>query len=102
MKNVTWTKTKAASWKIMKAALLAAVALVSGCLIIAYAGETIVAIGLWLLNLAVMIAIGMAVGSLAYTIGTKLYDLAMEKVHVRNVANVIYPWGKLHHDLASE
>ena len=68
---------------------LVAVAIVSGCLIVAYLGETIVAIGLWLLHMAVVLAIGFAIGSICYTVASKLSDMLMEKVHVRNVANVL-------------
>jgi hypothetical protein len=103
MKKI-WTKTadaRAASLKVMKAALLVAVAIISGCLIVAYLGETIIAVGLWLLHLAVVIAIGFAIGSIAYTLAAKLSDMLMEKVHVRNVANVIYPWGCLDDHLES-
>jgi hypothetical protein len=95
MKNI-WKKTadaRAASLRVMKAALLVAVAIISGCLIVAYIGETIIAVGLWLLHLAVVIAIGFAIGSICYTVASKVSDMLMEKAHVRNVANVLYPWG---------
>ena len=90
---------RTASLRVMKAALLVAVAIISGCLIVAYLGETIIAVGLWLLNLAVMMALGLAIGSICYTLVSRVYDKLMEQTHVRNVANVIYPWGKLHPDL---
>jgi len=91
-----WDKTTNAreiALKTMKACLLVAVAIISGCLIVAYLGETIVAVGLWLLHMAVVLAIGFAIGSICYTVASKLTDMLMEKVHVRNVANVLYPWG---------
>jgi hypothetical protein len=97
-----WNKTtnaRAVALKTMKACLLVAVAIISGCLIVAYLGETIIAVGLWLLHMAVVIAIGFAIGTLCYTVASKVSDMLLEKVHVRKVANVLYPWGKLHPDL---
>ena len=62
-----WNKTTNAreiALKTMKACLLVAVAIISGCLIVAYLGETIIAVGLWLLHMAVVLAIGFAIGSI--------------------------------------
>lgn len=86
---------RAASLRIMKAALLIAVAIVSGCLIIAYAGETIIGLGLWLLHLAVMVAIGAAVGSIAYAVAVKMASLLTESTKLKKAANVIYPFGNI-------
>jgi len=91
---------RAVSLKVMKAALLVAVAIISGCLIVAYLGETIIAVGLWLLNVAVMMAIGLAIGSIAYTLASKVAGMVTDRLDVKSVANVIYPWAKLDEELA--
>ena len=67
-------RARAQALRMMRAALVLAVAIVSGCLIVAFLGETIIAIGFWLLHLAVVLAIGFAIGSIAYTLATKLVE----------------------------
>ena len=63
---------RAAALKMMRAALIVAVALVSGVLIAAYAGHALIVVGMWLLQFAITVALGFAIGSLAYTLAEKL------------------------------
>jgi hypothetical protein len=94
-----WNKTtnaRAIALRTMKACLLVAVAIISGCLIVAYLGETIIAVGLWLLHMAVVIAVGFAIGSICYAVASKLSDMLMQSVP--DMSNVIR-WRSLQPDL---
>ena len=78
MRLYTFPKKNAkrdAALKFMKAALVVAVAVVSGCVIVAAFGNQLMLIGMWMVYFAVMMAIGFAVGSLCYTIAAKLADM---------------------------
>ena len=66
---------RAKTLQMMRAALIVAVAIVSGCLIVAYCGEAIIAVGLWLVHVAVLAALGFAIGSIAYALSVKLIEL---------------------------
>ena len=63
---------RTAALKVMRACLIAAVAIVSGVLVVAYAGNTLILLGMWLLQFAITCALGFAIGSLAYSFAEKL------------------------------
>ena len=74
MRLYTFPKKNAkrdAALKFMKAALVVAVAVVSGCVIVAAFGNQLMLIGMWMVHFAVMMAIGL----LCYTIAAKLADM---------------------------
>ena len=52
------------SLQIMKVCLMIAVGVIAGVIVIAYAGEALLALGSWLLTIAFYMAVGMAVISL--------------------------------------
>ena len=76
---------RAAALKVMRAALIVAVAIVSGVLIAAYAGHAMIVVGIWLLQFAITVALGFAIGSLAYSLAEKLIGTVWKPAAV-NVA----------------
>jgi hypothetical protein len=66
--------------RVMRAALIAAVAIVSGILVVAYCGQALLVVGLWLMQLAVTLALGFAIGSIAYSLAEKLITTVWKPV----------------------
>ncbi len=80
------------SLRIMKAALLVAVALVSGVVVAAIAYDLIFFWGITILYLAVQIAIGISIGSLVYTVCSHLAEMFADSFMKRHMATIIRPF----------
>jgi uncharacterized membrane protein YGL010W len=80
------------SLRIMKAALLVAVALVSGVVVMAIAYDLIFFWGITILYLAVQIAIGISIGSLVYTVCSHLASMFTDSFMKKQMATIIRPF----------
>jgi hypothetical protein len=58
---------RAKALRIMKIALMICVGIIAGVIVVAYAGEAILALGAWTITIAFYMAVGMAVVSMTTT-----------------------------------
>jgi len=89
-----WNRTKNTrdiSLEIMKAALLVAVALVSGVVVAAIAYDLIFFWGITILYLAVQVAIGISIASLVWHVVGKLATMFTDRVSPEQMAQIFRP-----------
>ena len=79
MKLFDGTKTdkRAAALKVMKAAVLIAVAIVAGVVVVNLVGHQLALVGLWLMGFAFQLSLGLAIGTICYAVISKLVDMAI-------------------------
>ena len=83
----------AAALKAMKAAVLVAVAVIAGVVVVNVVGHQLAYVGLWLMGFAFQLALGLAIGTVCYAIISKLVDIALDASELTlDRVQVINPW----------
>jgi uncharacterized protein YqhQ len=79
--------------KILRAALVVAVAIASGVVVLAVAGPVLVLV----MTIVAEIVVGIALGTLVYNLAEKFIDRVWQRkaavVDWRSIRNVVYPFG---------
>jgi hypothetical protein len=84
---------RAAALRVMNAAVLVAVAVIAGVVVVNLVGHQLAYVGLWLMSFAFQLALGLAIGTVCYAIISKLVNMALDASELTlERVQVINPW----------